>query len=396
MKMTDISIKALNKVGRHTDDQTKGLHIWVKETGLKYWNFRYTMNGKRETISLGPYPEVSLKSVRQKAVELRNKLNQGICPQNEKKIVKKPQKVILEPKFSDFALKYIDTMRPKWRNPKHAEQWGSTVAKYAFPVIGQMKLNDIDTPHIMKILSPIWLTKSETASRLRGRIERILSAAITSKHRSQGNPAIWKGHLENLLPTHQARHAHHEALAYEELPTFMEKLRNSDGMSALALEFTILNASRTGEVLLGKRNEIENNVWTIPPNRMKANKEHQVPLCNRAIEILSIAKYLDPESEYLFSRSGKPLSSMAMLMMVRGMKKGLTVHGFRSTFRDWVSEETEHSPEVAEMALAHTIGNKVEAAYRRGKLLERRRRLMMDWESYCLNGVLNIVQLNAA
>jgi integrase len=234
---------------------------------------------------------------------------------------------------------------------------------------------------------------------LRGRIERILSAAITSKHRNSTNPAIWKGHLENLLPAHKASQEHHEALAYEEIPEFMKKLRNTEGISALALEFTILNANRTGEVLLGKRAEIDGNVWTIPANRMKTNKEHQVPLCNRSLEILSIAQFLDPDSEYLFSRNRKPLSNMSMLMMVRRMKKGLTVHGFRSTFRDWVSEETEHSPEVAEMALAHAIGNKVEAAYRRGKLLERRRRLMIDWESYCLTGIFgNVIhlKLNAA
>jgi len=362
MKMTDISLKAQNKAGRHTDDQTKGLHLWIKKTGQKYWNFRYTFDSKRETISLGAYPEISLKLARQRAIEVRNKVNQGVSPLLEKKTAKRPQIQVLTPKFSSFALKYIETMRPKWRNPKHAEQWVSTVQQYAIPVIGEMSLDEIDTPHIMEILTPIWLTKSETASRLRGRIERILSAAITSKHRNSSNPAIWKGHLENLLPIHQASQKHHEALAYEEIPEFMKKLRETDGISALTLEFTILNANRTGEVLVGKRSEIDGNVWTIPANRMKANREHQVPLCNRSLEILSIAQYLDPESEYLFSRNGKPLSNMAMLMMVRRMKKGLTVHGFRSTFRDWVSEETEHSPEVAEMALAHAIGNKVEAA----------------------------------
>jgi integrase len=211
------------------------------------------------------------------------------------------------------------------------------------------------------------------------------------------NPAIWKGHLEHLLPQTPKSDKHHEALPYEKLTAFMTAIKEVEGVAALALQFTILNASRTGEVLLALRGEVQDDVWTIPAKRMKSKKEHQVPLCNRSIEILSIAKYLDPESEYLFSRNGKPLSSMAMLMMVRGIKQGLTVHGFRSTFRDWVSEETEHSPEVAEMAWAHALGNKVEAAYRRGKLLERRRKLMMDWESYCLNGVgSKDVQLIAA
>jgi integrase len=221
--------------------------------------------------------------------------------------------------------------------------------------------------------------------RLRGRLERILSAAITRKLRTGANPALWKGHLENLLPTQRASDSHHEALPYPDIPAFMVKLRNADGLSALALEFSILNAARTSEVLLGLRSEVQSNVWTIPGNRMKAGKTHQAPLCQRSLDLLLIAESMDSDSEYLFSRNGKPLSNMAMLMMVRRMQPGLTVHGFRSTFRDWVSEETDHSPEVAEMALAHTIGNKVEKAYRRGNLLERRRRLMQDWEDYCLS-----------
>ena len=272
-------------------------------------------------------------------------------------------------------------MRPKWRNQKHGDQWVATVANYAFPVIGAMPLDKIETHHVLEILTPIWHTKSETAVRLRGRIERILSAAITRKLRTGANPALWKGHLENLLPTQRASDKHHEALPYPYIPTFMAKLRNADGLSALALEFAILNASRTGEVLL-----VQGNVWTIPGSRMKAGQTHQVPLCQRSLDLLLVAQSMDPDSTYLFSRNGKPLSNMAMLMMVRRMQAGLTVHGFRSTFRDWVSEETDHSPEVAEMALAHTIGSKVEKAYRRGNLLERRRRLMQDWESYCMVG----------
>jgi integrase len=200
--------------------------------------------------------------------------------------------------------------------------------------------------------------------------------------------------LENLFPAHQDAQKHHEALPYDQLTDFMQTLKEIDGISALALQFTILNASRTGEVLLGLRSEVKGDIWTIPASRMKAKQEHQVPLCSRSLELLEIAKSLDPDSAYLFSNNGKPLSNMAMLMMARRLKTGLTVHGFRSTFRDWVSEETEHSPEVAEMALAHTISNKVEAAYRRGKLLDRRRVLMKDWETYCLTGTWgNVVKL---
>ena len=394
MQMTDISLKKLNKVGRHTDDQTKGLHLWVKPSMQMYWIFRYTLNDKREGISLGAYPEVGLKAARQRAVEARHKINLGICPALEKKKTIAHTKETKAPKFADFALNYIETMRPKWRNQKHGDQWVSTVRTYAFPVLGEMRLDEIDTTHIQTVLMPIWLKIPETASRLRGRIEKILSAAITHKHRQASNPAVWTGHLENLFPAHQASFKHHEALPYEDLPRFMQTLNEIEGVSALALQFTILNASRTSEVLLGKRSEIQGDVWTIPANRMKAKQEHQVPLCKRSLELIEIAKHLDPTSEYFFSNNGKHLSNMAMLMTARRLKTGLTVHGFRSTFRDWVSEETEHSPEVAEMALAHTIGNKVEAAYRRGKLMERRRRLMSDWESFCITGYWgNVVQL---
>jgi integrase len=263
-----------------------------------------------------------------------------------------------------------------------------------FPIIGDLPLDEIDTEHIVKVLNPIWFTKAETASRVRGRIERILSAAITLKYRPTNNPAVWKGHLENILPISRPTNKHHEALPYKQVPEFMAQLRDLDSLSALALEFTILNASRTNEVLQATKVEVEGDVWTIPAERMKAGKTHQVPLCKRSLQILEIAKSNDPDSRYLFSNNGKHLCNMAMLMLARRLSTGITVHGFRSAFRDWVSEETEHSPEVAEMALAHTIGNKVEQAYRRGKLLERRRLLMNDWASYCETGAWgNVVQL---
>ena len=386
MQMTDISIRALTKPGRYTDDQTKGLHLWVKGSGRKYWNLRYTFAGSRKGLGLGAYPEVSLKQARIRAIEQRNLINKSVDPIHVKHAPKAPALVPLGPKFQDFALDYINTMRPKWRNHKHGDQWVATVTNYAFPVIGAMPVAAIDTQHVLDILAPIWSIKTETAVRLRRRIERILSAAITRKLRPAGNPALWKGHLENLLPTPRATDKHHEALPYSDVPAFMAQLREADGISALALEFTILNASRTGEVMLARRTEVQGNVWTIPGNRMKAGRLHQVPLCQRSLDLMLIAYSLDPSSQYLFSRGGKPLSSMAMLMMARRMQAGLTVHGFRSSFRDWVSEETDHSPEVAEMALAHTIGNKVEQAYRRGNLLERRRRLMQDWQSYCMVG----------
>jgi integrase len=386
MRLTDKSIQEKNVPGRYTDDETKGLHLWVKANGRKYWNLRYTLEGSRKGLGLGAYPEVSLKQARIRAIEQRNLINKSVDPMHVKNVLKAPALLPAGPNFQGFALDYIETMRPKWRNQKHGDQWVATVTNYAFPVIGAMPLAEIDTEHVLNVLEPIWSIKTETAVRLRGRIERILSAAITRKLRPAVNPALWKGHLENLLPTPRSTDKHHEALPYGDVPAFMSRLREIDGISALALEFTILNASRTGEVLLALRTEVQGNVWTIPGNRMKAGRQHQVPLCQRSLDLMLIAQSLDPSSQYLFSRDGKPLSSMAMLMLARRMQAGLTVHGFRSSFRDWVSEETDHSPEVAEMALAHTIGNKVEQAYRRGNLLERRRRLMQDWQSYCMVG----------
>ena len=386
MTLTDFVIQKKSKAGRYTDDKTKGLHLWVKPSLQKYWVFRYTFKGKRQGMGLGVYPEVTLKMAREKAIVARLAVNQGVSPIQAKKQASHLQEASKAPTFRDFALDYIETMKPKWRNEKHADQWVSTVTAYAFPVIGDLPLDEIDTTHILQILQPIWLTKSETASRLRGRIERILSASITRKYRIAVNPAMWKGHLENLMPPPKSSDKHHEALPYDQLPAFMATLREMDSLSALGLEFTILNASRTGEVIKGLRSEVKEGVWTIPGSRMKAGKPHQVPLNQRSVDILTITQSLDPDSQYLFSKNSKPLSNMAMLMMARRQRAGLTVHGFRSTFRDWISEETEHSPEVAEMALAHTIGNKVERAYRRGNLMEARRRLMNDWASFCITG----------
>jgi integrase len=383
MLLTEYVLKNLKVVGRHTDDQTKGLHIWIKVNQKKYWIFRFTFEGKRNNISLGGYPEIGLKQARERAVEVRNLLNKGRNPIKEKNASKAINLKAKSPIFRDFALDYIETMRPKWRNPKHAEQWVSTIERFAVPHIGQMRLDEIQTEQVLSLLKPIWLNKTVTASRLRGRLESIFSASITLGHRTATNPARWRDHLENLLPTPKSSNKHHSALPYSELPNFIVRLKEMDCVSALALEFVILNAARTGEVIGAKRIELVNDMWTVPASRMKGGKSHQVPLGIRSLELLEMAGSLDPQSEYFFSKNGRPLSNMAMLMMVRRLSIGITVHGFRSAFRDWVSEETEYSPELAEMALAHAIGNKVEAAYRRGNLIERRKGLMQHWESFC-------------
>lgn len=274
-------------------------------------------------------------------------------------------------------------MRPKWRNTKHGDQWANTVSAYANPVIGQLPVEEIDTHHILAILQPIWLTKPETASRLRGRLQQILTAAIVRKLRPAFNPAAWDGHLAALLPSRRTSDRHHAALPFGEVPSFIALLRDTDSLSALALEFCILNVNRTNEVLQARWAEIKDNVWTIPGARMKAGKEHVVPLTPRSLEILAIARQRDLGSEYVFSRSGKPLSNMAMLNLTKRLNPTITVHGFRSCFRDWISEATELDTEVAEMQLAHTIANRVERAYRRGNLISKRRRMMEQWASYC-------------
>ncbi len=330
---------------------------------------------------------LGIADARLKAQIERDRLNGGVNPIEQRrlaisgKVAQKEEKVI----FRDFALKFVETKRAEWTNQKHGDQWTYTLEEFAFPLIGNMPIEDIDTQDILDILEPIWVTKTETAARLRGRLELILSAATTRRLRSGANPAIWRGHLQTILsaPSRIKRVQHHKALPYSELPAFIARLRQIDRVGALALEFLILNASRTGEVIGGLRSEVTGDIWTIPGSRMKAKKEHRAPLCERALELIAMAKEMDPDSIYLFSRNGKPLTNMAMPMMLRRLDIDATVHGFRSTFRDWISENTDHSSEVAEMALAHTIGNKVEAAYRRGDLLERRRKLMQDWSSYC-------------
>lgn len=384
MRLDFNTVKNLKTPGRYTDSAVKGLHLWVKPNNLKYWIFRFTKNHKQRNMSLGAFPLISLAEARKKAFNARELLSKGLDPLEQKKVNQEAQ--IPKIKFEEFAISFINTKRSEWSNEKHAQQWVSTIKEYAFPVIANSEIDKITTNDILKILTPIWTTKTETASRLRGRLEKIFAAAITRGHRQELNPALWVGHLETILPAPNKvkKVQHHKALPHQEIPEFMTALRNIGTMGALALEFAILNASRTGEVLGGLKTEIQGDLWVIPGSRMKAKKEHQIPLCNRSKEILLTASAMDPNSPYLFSRNGRKLSNMAMTMILRRMNLDITVHGFRSTFRDWVSEDTDFSSEVAEMALAHQIANKVEAAYRRGNLLEKRKLLMSTWESYCL------------
>ena len=400
IKLDYQTVKNIKTPGRYTDALVKGLHVWVKPNLNKYWIFRYTHQGKQHNISLGSFPTLTIAQARIKAQQARDELDTGTNPvatKNASKALKevpKTEKI----RFKDFAHLCIQTKRAEWTNQKHGDQWEYTLEEFAYPVIGDKHLDEITMEDILEILTPIWTTKTETASRLRGRLEWILASATTRKLRSGINPALWRGFLQTILPAPNKIKTveHHKALPYRQVPDLITELREMDTMGALALEFTILNASRTGEVIGGLKSEIHEDVWVIPGNRMKAKKEHRVPLCKRSLEILAIAKAKDEDSHYLFSRNGKKLSNMAMPMALRKFDLEATVHGFRSSFRDWVSEETNHPSEVAEMALAHTIANTVERAYRRKDLLEKRRLLLNDWEEYCNTINQNVLELKAA
>jgi integrase len=376
-----------------------GLYLQISATGSKSWIFRYARHGKSHWMGLGSERDVSLAEARSKASDARRQLVSGTDPLAAREGHRAQEKLqkVGSISFADCAKKYIDAHKAGWRNEKHVEQWQNSLDTYAGPVIGELAVKDVDTALVLRILEPIWSKKAETASRVRGRIERILDYARVRGYRSGENPARWRGHLDKLLPSamNKKTREHHAALPYDELPAFMKELRQQGGNAARALEYLILNAARTGEVIgCEPENEIDlkKSVWTVPAGRMKAGKEHRVPLSPQAIKIVEGK----PEGKYLFSggKEGAPLSNMAMLELLKRMgRDDLTVHGFRSTFRDWAAECTSYPGEVCEMALAHAITDKVEAAYRRGDLFEKRRLLMFDWAKYCDTPKGDVVRL---
>jgi integrase len=389
--LTPLAVKNA-KPGRHADGG--GLQLLVKESGARSWVYRFMLNGKSRDVGLGAAAgagALTLANARDAASALRLKVKAGVDPLAERqREAAEAQAAALAAKVAGITFKavaetYIAANEESWRNPKHRQQWRNTLATYVYPEIGDLPVADVGTAHVLSILEPIWKTRSETASRIRGRIETVLDSAKARGYRSGENPARWRGHIAQILPARsRLTRGHHKALGYEALPAFVRALRARDAVAALALEFTILTAARSGEAIGATWDEVdlEKEVWTVPASRMKAGKEHRVPLSTRAVEILEQVKLLD--SQWLFpGTKGNKLSGMAMSMLLRRMKVEVTVHGFRSAFRDWAAERTSYAHEVAEMALAHTIGNKVERAYRRGDLFEKRRRLMEDWAAYC-------------
>jgi integrase len=400
-RLTALKVEKAKQAGMYADGG--GLYLRVTEDGNKSWVYRFMLNGRPRWMGLGPLALYGLQEARQKAVDARRLRHEGIDPIEARRAVRARERLDTAKAmtFSQCAEAYLTAHRAGWRNAKHAAQWEATLATYAEPIMGALPVQAIDTALVMKVLEPVWTEKPETASRLRGRIEAILNWARVRGYRSGENPARWRGHLDHLLPARSKvrKVEHHAALPYAALPGFLASLREQEGIAARALEFAILTAARTGEVLGARLDEIDTaeKVWTIPADRMKAHKEHRIPLSARALEIL--ADVADGEQLYIFSgaKVGKPLSNMAFLMLLRRMKRAdLTAHGFRSSFRDWAADRTNFPSEVAEMALAHTISGKVEAAYRRGDLFLKRRTLMDAWAQFCAGPTTNakVVQIS--
>lgn len=388
--LTPLAVKNA-KPGRHADGG--GLHLLVKETGARSWVYRFMLKGKSRDIGLGAAGQggISLADARTARDALRLKVKAGIDPLEERQreateaLAAAQAAAIAGMTFKAVAEAYIGANETSWRNDKHRQQWRNTLASYVYPVMGELPVAEIGTAHVLKILEPIWQDKPETASRIRGRIETVLDAAKARGYREGENPARWRGHIAQILPPRsRLTRGHHKAMPYEAIPAFMGQLREREAMAALALEFVILTATRTSEVLGATWDEVDLDkaIWTVPASRMKAGKEHRIPLSPRAVEILEAVKPLGKASLFPADKGGK-LSTMAMSMLLRRMKLECTVHGFRSGFRDWAAECTGYAHEVCEMALAHVIGNKSEAAYRRGDLFDKRRRLMADWATYC-------------
>jgi integrase len=392
-QLTALTVSRAKKRGYLADGG--GLYLQISASGAKSWVFRFRENGRLREAGLGPVHTVTLAKARERAHEYRNLRLDGIDPIAERQAgqLRAKLEAARAMTFKQCAEAYIEAHKGSWKNDKHAAQWPSTLETYAYPVFGDLSVQTIDVALVTKAVEPIWKTKTETASRLRGRIERVLDWATVRGYRQGDNPARWRGHLETLLPQRAKvqKVQHHAALPYAEIGAFMAALRGQDGTAASALEFLILTATRTGEVIGATWDEIDPGaaVWTIPPDRMKAGKEHRVPLSKPALAVLTRLRDGAPDAApgtFVFPglKAGKPLSNMAMLKLLERMDRSdLTVHGFRSTFRDWAAERTNFPREVAEHALAHSLPDKVEAAYRRGDLFEKRRQIMDAWARFC-------------
>lgn len=409
-KLSALQVEKQKRPGLYGDGGGLWLQVTDSKSGkpTKAWVFRYMLQGRARKMGLGAVHTVPLKLARERAADLRLKVHDGIDPLAEREALAaaglaraaKPTKT-----FQWCAEQYIAGQEAEWKNSKHRQQWRNTLTTYVYPVLGALPVSSIDTELVLQVIEPIWAEKRDTAGRIRGRIETVLNWARARGYRDGDNPARFDGHLKETLPKRSKTRGrkHHAALPYDEVPAFMAELRTSDFISAKALELTILTALRTSEVTCARPEEIDftKKTWAVPAERMKAGKEHVVPLSDRAIEIL---QSLDRSGSFLFpgqrtSNKDKPLSNMAMLTYCQSLRPGITVHGFRSSFRDWAGDRTSYPHDLIETALAHAIKDKTEAAYRRSAALEKRARLMADWSSFCATPMAkgqNVVTIGAS
>jgi integrase len=375
-KLTHVKIANAKKPGTYADGGN--LYLQVSVWGTKSWVFRYMIDGKRQQMGLGALHTVNLSEARARAREHRQTILDGKDPLELKReaIIARKLAKVRHKTFQECAAEYINAKvtDTAMRSDTHRKQWRETLEQYAFPVIGDLPVASIDTPLVLKVLQPIWPRIPDTASRLRGRIERVLAFAAVQGYRGSENPARWRGHLKEMFPA-KGKQENLAALPFDQLPSFMQELHHIDTPAARALEFTILTAARTGEVINATRDEIDGNVWTIPAERMKAGEEHTIPLSDRAVEIL---KSMPSAAGRIFN-----IGHNGMWNLLKTIRRDCTVHGFRSAFRDWAGDRTAYPHDVIEFALAHQIPDKASAAYRRYRALDKRRRLMAEWARYC-------------
>ena len=395
-ELTALDVRRLVSPGLHAVGGVPGLMLRVSDTGARYWILRITVAGRRRDIGIGAFPEVPLAAARNSAAEKRQQVREGIDPLVERHSAKLALRAAQAKalSFDECAERFIKAKSREFRNPKHIAQWRSTLTAYAGPVIGPLSVERVELAHVVQILQPIWDTKTETATRLRARIERVLDYAIVSGYRTGDNPARWKGKLNAILPqpSKLKRVRHHRAVPWAHAPAFLCALRQRPGIAARGVEFILYTAARSGEVRGARWEEIdlEAGIWTVPGERMKAGRSHRVPLSSPALALLrELPRFAG--CPYVFpSARGGILSDMTLAAVLRRMQIDATVHGLRSTFRDWCSEVTDHQREVAEMALAHIIENQTELAYRRGDLFTKRAQLMTDWAQFLFGGAANI------
>lgn len=384
-KLTAKAVEKTTKEGMHNDGD--GLYLRVTDTGAKGWLFRFKLKGKARAMGLGSFPVVMLADAREKAAEARKLTRAGVDPIEAKKAAEAPAKTVT---FDEAIKAYVEAHKAGWKSQKTVKRWLAASDQYMSPVFGNRDVATITTDHVLRVLSPVWATKNETASKLRERIEAVLSWAKVKGYRSGPNPALWRDNLEHLLPSRKKIRKskpvkHHAALPWQDVPEFMAELRTRGALSARALEITLLCGTRTSETIAAVRSERSGDLWVIPGLRMKADDEHRIPLSKQAAAIFDALPVMD-DSFYIFPghKRGRPLSNMAMLTLLTrmGRRYDITVHGFRSTFRDWAAEQTDFPREIAEMCLAHKVGDEVERAYRRSDLLAKRRALMQAWADF--------------